>query len=844
MLLVLLRCSVLEDVVVNMANISPYHWLVVCTMSYGLGLFAREVLTTVEEVRSQTETVAEWSTNVPRIQWEGGEDDFGLGRRRLGGAAAEAGPCAARIPCEFRAAGKQSALAQALWDSAGGNISDDSYTHALYNSSCNSCESVAIDLPTTSLAIFGFVGFGFVLLVTQMFLLWFVSHRTSKIAIYHGAKDSRYLPALLRHLDKHLLLHAGRTAIDVGEHGEEDDDEDTGHDIMMVFHHAGKSANSLMSIHSYHFWMNCTKMNMLLNCFYFGFYVCHFQFRIDMAYSDRLITRVLTDVAVLLPCLMLTFVIHPKTSRKISLLFGILHMHHDAVQGVGNRMELVLQLRGRIRDRLKGARIVRGPPKLKKGNEMLQVVSTGETEILRTLNEMDRSETQRKHELSKAANKDRWSHHHEDAKPAAHRSKSASRIQCAYLRYRVWKTNVSVAKKFKGRLVHRITRAKAEALLSENKCNTPPDRLRDFLSRDAFRSYQEMDKWEKATATTAHTLRINEESESKDTIMMAEYHTFIVRCVAEIVNQAHEHGVPTETIDEAANAVIDLSIVSKEDFERARFLSKCRNMFEHVDTDRSGSINRREFRKMIRRYRIVMTPADLDIVWRVLDSDESEGVNMDTFIGFMTASDEDLVQRTLNASFLAMKANAEKGGEGLFDIALYAEEVAETLVSGVPGGDTVIGIMKDPTGATKEISNELYKGVVDSANAMIDAPKTAMQMVGLVEEDKITTSAWSDQMDEPTLFNDDGTPMAAGDDQVAMANPLLEEEEEEEEEQVDPTQWDSHWSGAAASGPRRQQESFADIVFEEEDAAAATAQPPSNAQQRDVERGDTGSSSS
>ena len=175
-----------------------------------------------------------------------------------------------------------------------------------------------------------------------------------------------------------------------------------------------------------------------------------------------------------------------------------------------------------------------------------------------------------------------------------------------------------------------------------------------------------------------------------------------------MITVAHEHGVPTDAVDSAAREVVENSIVSDEDFAQARFVSRVRHMFTRVDQDGSGFISARELRKAIRRYQIPIKKGDFDVVWRVLDPSGSGGVNMMDFVGFMTATDADLIQRTLAAARQAMKTNAEKGGEGLLDIMVYTGELGETLVEGVPGGDMALGMLKDPFGETKEIGRKSH----------------------------------------------------------------------------------------------------------------------------------------
>ena len=147
--------------------------------------------------------------------------------------------------------------------------------------------------------------------------------------------------------------------------------------------------------------------------------------------------------------------------------------------------------------------------------------------------------------------------------------------------------------------------------------------LSDYIYMPALDRSLSDYRYQQRTATTAKTLWVSPISAEKDTIMMAEYHTFIVRSVAEIVNMAHEHGVATESVDDAAREVsfqwknpdflfknpdfllkngpdflikqvVSNSIVSEEDFAHARFVSRVRAMFKRVDRDDSGNISARE----------------------------------------------------------------------------------------------------------------------------------------------------------------------------------------------------------------------------------------------------------
>lgn len=69
-------------------------------------------------------------------------------------------------------------------------------------------------------------------------------------------------------------------------------------------------------------------------------------------------------------------------------------------------------------------------------------------------------------------------------------------------------------------------------------------------------------------------------------------------------------------------------------------------------------------------------------------------MTLQEWLSFMMANEQDLIAKTLKASFLQMKANAEKGGEGLWDVTAYGSEI---LTAVFPGGETVVGRSKRVT---------------------------------------------------------------------------------------------------------------------------------------------------
>ena len=78
----------LDEIVVDLANISPYHWLFVCFVSLVLRYAAKEVLAGVALLKEEQETTMEWLPDVPDLYNpevdSSNADAAGGSRRRLG----------------------------------------------------------------------------------------------------------------------------------------------------------------------------------------------------------------------------------------------------------------------------------------------------------------------------------------------------------------------------------------------------------------------------------------------------------------------------------------------------------------------------------------------------------------------------------------------------------------------------------------------------------------------------------------------------------------------------------------------------------------------------------------
>ena len=68
----------------------------------------------------------------------------------------------------------------------------------------------------------------------------------------------------------------------------------------------------------------------------------------------------------------------PITIRRMALLQGVLYLSDDAVNEVLKHMEAVSSVRNRIMKRLLGSRFLKGKPKPKEGDKLLDVIEKGE----------------------------------------------------------------------------------------------------------------------------------------------------------------------------------------------------------------------------------------------------------------------------------------------------------------------------------------------------------------------------------------------------------------------------------------------------------------------------------
>jgi hypothetical protein len=215
--------SVLEKNVVDLANISTYHWAAICAISMsiyfaGPGEFDPEEFMEAFKFELPGGTSNSSSTG----------DDAG-GRRRLGGTAQD--QCTEPVlPCGLNASALQYAV-----DSLFMLTINATNATSPYNETCSLCsdstpQTSQDNSEKTRQAILMYGMIGWVLITTQGMINWWLTHKMNLILKYHGANHVSTMPNLLRHLDEHFSRRDDgderqENLLDVGQGGEDDEGE-------------------------------------------------------------------------------------------------------------------------------------------------------------------------------------------------------------------------------------------------------------------------------------------------------------------------------------------------------------------------------------------------------------------------------------------------------------------------------------------------------------------------------------------------------------------------------------------------------------------------------------------
>jgi hypothetical protein len=208
--------NVLETNVVDLANISTYHWISIGIISLSI-YFGAGML---------DDTESTWCV------WCGGEEASATPsshRRHLAAGPETLEPCHAAIACNMTNTEVAAALSSVLANGSGGYLAE-------YRSECGVCEAARAetleDENRTKLSLFIFIGFGYFLICLQGSVLFTVKRRIRRMITIYGAQDISVIPELLRKLDQTVQEDSTDPDAlgddDVVVDSDEDEDEEEG----------------------------------------------------------------------------------------------------------------------------------------------------------------------------------------------------------------------------------------------------------------------------------------------------------------------------------------------------------------------------------------------------------------------------------------------------------------------------------------------------------------------------------------------------------------------------------------------------------------------------------------
>ena len=392
---------VLENVVTSMANVTTFHWMILMLINFvwWLGMVYVYPIFGIAEAPA--------SDKICMVGCETAET-----RRRLG-ATAEPMVCRAQLfedTCAWDSAGLDDA-----WQKLRSNLSDTSYW-----SQCGECLEALnagpddINEAETLRSIIIYVAVGWSLVSIQGLIVTSLYQRIDKIlAICDGDTaqiQNHEIPQLLTTLAAQVAKaaeeqaalgadnpHTERTDTKLKRdlhhthliqvEGKADEEET---DTLMVFSEVGMTSNDIFSIKKYESLMFLTQMVQLIMDFYVGFYFVHVIQRVPKAFgvksfteSDYLDaqTQLLLHAAIIgsAVCVVLLVII---TTRKITILLGVLHLAEDPVSDVLRHVEIVKALRNRIKERLRTTALRQATPNPDEAQRVLDQLADGEKALL------------------------------------------------------------------------------------------------------------------------------------------------------------------------------------------------------------------------------------------------------------------------------------------------------------------------------------------------------------------------------------------------------------------------------------------------------------------------------
>ena len=391
---------VLQDVVTNMANITSWHWLILMLINFvwWVGMvYVLPAFSFPEAPESPTICIAFCDTE---------------SRRRLAAAAAPK-VCRAQLfedTCSWDDAALDGALQKLR-----SNLSDTSY-----RSQCNEClESLRagpddIEAAETLRSVIIYVAVGWSLVAGQGLIVSSLYRRIEKIMTICDGNQERLtkeeIPGLLKSLqaevnkvaETHADMAAGdpstertdvRTKKDLHHMylvNVDGDGEDEEADTIMVFSEVGMTANDIFSIAKYETFMFLTQMVQLITDFYFGFYLVHVIQRVPKAFGhDTMMDADLLAIqyqllfhAAIIGSVAGVVLLVILTTRKITILLGVLHLAEDPMSDVLKHVETVKSLRTRIKDRLRSTALTKSRSDPDEAQRVLDKLSIGEKALL------------------------------------------------------------------------------------------------------------------------------------------------------------------------------------------------------------------------------------------------------------------------------------------------------------------------------------------------------------------------------------------------------------------------------------------------------------------------------
>jgi len=569
-----------------------------------------------------------------------------------------------------------------------------------YTNTCNTCHIPVGDATTNdqfTFAIITYIGLGYALLTIQSLINFSLDNRRLKVLKYSGASDKFNVPEMLKTME----------AADAEARVEEDadlqlDDDmipgDKRLDMAHMIHFPGgqKTALDVLSLHTYDMIMWWTKFVNLMNCFYVGFWACHMSFIVHKTtfnfVDDMLGTSIgpifvhmFVHSMILLPSTVIVVYAVPITVRNLALLSGVLFLNDDAVNDTMLHIERMSGIRERITNRLLKTSFLKGKAKVGKGRALLQLLIEGELKMLQHLTEIS-----------------------DDA---------------------------------------RISHRQMMDIMDKQPCHTTDAALSEFMDRNEFAEFLKESPEDQATAQTAKTLQIAPEGGNfrDDTITCREFTIFLLRAVADASNIAAEHGVPKADLSTIEDQCVNLATISTEDFIAARLLARTRSMFRTVDKDCSGTIDKPELWKAIRKYRIPITSDDLETIMRVLDPDQSGQISLQEWVDFMLATADNFERKTTDTEARIRELNAEQGF--MDDLVSFGESVITETRDGITG--TVTGTIEGALLVTGDVLTPF------GGEKLLQPVHSGFQKAGILSPSKAPPNRFLTDDDDD---DDDGIP--------------------------------------------------------------------------------------